>query len=147
MASDTVVTSALAAYDGPTKMLIGGEWFEATGQQEIAIESPASRAVIANVPRGSAVDVDRAVKAATNAFGQWRAMAPRERGRILTAIGADLEDNRETIARTIAAETGNAIRTQSRPEANTAADVFRYFGGVASELKGETIPLNHRLLS
>ena len=41
----------------------------------------------------------------------------------------------------IAAETGNAIRTQARGEAATAADVFRYFGGVASEQKGEVLPL------
>ncbi len=147
MASDTVMASAPAAYDGPTKMLIGVEWIEAEGQQHIAIESPASRAAIASVPRGDAADVDRAVKAATKAFGPWRAMAPRDRGRILSAIGAELEAERESIARTIAQETGNAIRPQSRPEANTAADVFRYFGGIASELKGETIPLNNRMLS
>jgi len=147
MARDTVMTSAPTAYDGPTKMLIGGQWLDAADHQEIPVESPATRTVIASVPRGSAHDVDRAVKTAAEAFGSWRSLAPRERGKMLSAIGADLEAEREKIARTIAQETGNAIRPQSRPEANTAADVFRYFGGIASELKGETIPLNNRLLS
>ncbi|MEO0033859.1 MAG: hypothetical protein RIS94_3617, partial [Pseudomonadota bacterium] len=41
----------------------------------------------------------------------------------------------------IALETGNALRTQARGEATMTADIFRYFGGLASELKGETVPL------
>ena len=51
------------------------------------------------------------------------------------------------MARTIALETGNALRTQARGEARPAADIFRYFGGLAGELKGETIPLGEHVLS
>jgi betaine-aldehyde dehydrogenase len=47
----------------------------------------------------------------------------------------------------IALETGNALRTQARGEARLAADIFRYFGGLAGELKGETIPLGEHVLS
>src|SRR5258705_13959847 len=39
------------------------------------------------------------------------------------------------------------LRTQARPEAKGAADILRYFGGLASELKGETIPLGEHVLS
>ena len=53
----------------------------------------------------------------------------------------------EELARIVAEETGNAIRTQARPESKGAADIFRYFGGLASELKGETIPLGEHVLS
>jgi len=53
----------------------------------------------------------------------------------------------EELARTIALETGNALRTQARPEARLTADIFRYFGGLAGELKGETIPLGEHMLS
>jgi betaine-aldehyde dehydrogenase len=62
-------------------------------------------------------------------------------------IADALEAKTNEIARTISLETGNAIRTQSRPEAMLTVDLFRYFGGVASELKGETIPLGENLLS
>ena len=54
---------------------------------------------------------------------------------------------RKSIARTVAIETGNAIRTQARPEVKSAADVIRYFGGLASEVKGETVPLGEHVLS
>jgi betaine-aldehyde dehydrogenase len=51
------------------------------------------------------------------------------------------------MARILAEETGNALRTQARGEARSAVDIFRYFGGLASELKGETIPLGEHVLS
>ena len=66
---------------------------------------------------------------------------------MLLNIAAAIESRTDDLGRTIATETGNAIRTQSRPEAALAADVFRYFGGLASEIKGETLPLGEHLLS
>ena len=130
------------------KMFIGGEWAESADRRTFSVETPAKRgAVIAEVPRGTAADVDRAVRAAHAAFPAWRAMAPRERGRILTRIADDLDAAIEDLARTLASETGNAIRTQARPEAKTTADLFRYFGGLGGELKGETLPLGEGMFS
>src|SRR5216684_1388819 len=130
------------------KMLIGGEFVDAADGRTFDVETPAKRGtVVAQVPRSAAVDVDRAVQAAAAAFPAWRAVAPRERGRLLTRIADDLEAAVDDLARTLASETGNAIRTQARPEAKTAADVFRYFGGLGGELKGETIPLGENMFS
>ena len=129
------------------RMLIGGEWVESADGRTIEIESPGNRSVIGSVPRGGAEDVDRAVRAAAEAFRSWRRLPPRERGKLLSRIGEELQADVEELARLVAAETGNAIRTQSRPEANGSADVFRYFGGLASEMKGETIPLGENILN
>ncbi len=65
---------------------------------------------------------------------------------MMLRIADAMEAAAEEIAALIATETGNAIAPQSRPEAKGAADVFRYFGGVAGELKGETVPLGEDLL-
>ena len=127
-------------------MLIDGKTVEALGGRRIDVENPANRRIIAQIPRGDEADVDRAVGAAGRAFEAWRAMPPRERGQMLHRIADALDAELESIARIIALETGNAIRTQARPEVRTAADVFRYFGGVASELKGETVPLGEHML-
>ncbi len=129
------------------RMLIGGQWVSAVSGQTIPVENPAKRKIVAEVPRGAAEDVDRAVRAADKAFAGWRKIAPRERGRLLERIGDALEARKEDIARLIALETGNALRTQARPEGYGAANTFRYFGGLASELKGETVPLGEELLS
>ena len=131
----------------PALMLVDGKWEPSADGRFIAIENPAKRQAIAEVPRASAVDVDRAVRAAAKAFETWKKVAPRERGRLLMKIADAMEAQSEAIARLIATETGNALRTQSRPEAKGAADLFRYFGGLASELKGETVPLGEHVLS
>src|SRR6185437_16119012 len=102
---------------------------------------------IATIPRGSKDDVDRAVAAAQKAFPAWSKVPPRQRGRMLLRIAEAMEARIEEMARTIAEETGNALRTQARPEATLSADIFRYFGGLAGELKGETIPLGETVLS
>jgi acyl-CoA reductase-like NAD-dependent aldehyde dehydrogenase len=142
MSKTTAVTKGRRA-----QMLIDGSWVDSASGEAISVESPGNRQIIASIPRGSAEDIDRAVQAANRAFARWSSVIPRERGRMLQKIADAVEARVEELARIIAEETGNAIRTQARPEAKGAADIFRYFGGLASELKGETIPLGEHVLS
>ena len=127
-------------------MIIDGKAADAQDGRLIDVENPATRQVIAQVPRGGEADVDRAVRAAAKAFESWREVPPRDRGRLLMKIADAVEAEIEPIAHTVALETGNAIRTQARGEMKVTADVFRYFGGLASEAKGETIPLGENML-
>jgi acyl-CoA reductase-like NAD-dependent aldehyde dehydrogenase len=129
------------------RMLIDGAWVDGVSGAMLDVENPAKGRTIAEIPRGDAADVDRAVQAAARAFASWSQVPPRERGRSLLRIADALEARSEELARTIALETGNALRTQARPEARLSADIFRYFGGLAGELKGETIPLGENVLS
>ena len=132
----------------PSLMLVDGKWEASADGRFIPVENPAKKGtVIAEVPRAGAADVDRAVRAAAKAFRDWKNVPPRERGRLLMKIADAMEADVEPLGRLIATETGNALRTQSRPEAKGAADLFRYFGGLASELKGETVPLGEHVLS
>jgi acyl-CoA reductase-like NAD-dependent aldehyde dehydrogenase len=139
--------SQLAVAPRQTQMLIDGAWVGSESGAVLRVENPARRQPIADIPRGAAGDVDRAVQAAAHAFTAWSKVPPRERGRLLLGIAAALEARSEELARIIALETGNALRTQARPEVLLAADIFRYFGGLAGELKGETIPLGEHVLS
>ena len=128
-------------------MLIGGKWVESASGEVLEVEDPAHRRPIAEVPRGRSEDVARAVNAADEAFRAWSRTIPRERGRLLLRIADALETRIEELARMIALETGNALRTQARPEAKSTVDILRYFGGLGGELKGETIPLGEQVLS
>lgn len=139
------VTRAPHAAD--RSMLIDGHWVQAADGATFAVENPADRTTIGMVPRGGREDVDRAVAAARRAFPAWARMAPRERGRLLAQIADATAARAEEMAQLIAQETGNAIRTQARGEVHATVDVFRYFAGLASELKGETLPLADHLLS
>ncbi len=129
------------------RMLIDGAWVDSASGATLSVENPARRASIASVPRGAKEDVDRAVAAADKAFRGWSKVPPRQRGRLLLRVAEVMEERVEEMARVIAEETGNALRTQARAEAALSADIFRYFGGLAGELKGETIPLGEQVLS
>src|SRR5580704_15589850 len=111
-------SSTLASTLSSKGMLIGGQWVESASGARLAVENPARRAPIAEVPRANAADVERAVAAATRAYAEWRKVVPRERGKALLRIAEALQARSEEIARTIALETGNALRTQARGEAN-----------------------------
>ncbi|MGI8564408.1 MAG: aldehyde dehydrogenase family protein [Candidatus Dormibacter sp.] len=129
-------------------MLIDGKWLPAHDGEELQVMNPAKHGeLIARVPRAREADVDLAVRSSQGAFPGWRSTAPLARGKALVQIAEALGERSEDMARLIASETGNAIRTQSRPEAKTAADIFRYFGGLAGELKGDTVPLGENYVS
>jgi betaine-aldehyde dehydrogenase len=133
---------------GRQLMLVDGQWVESLSGQSIPVENPGRKGtIVGEVPRGKTEDVERAVEAAAKTFEKWKRIAPRDRGKLMIRIGEAIESKVNEIARIIALETGNAIRTQSRPETMLAADIFRYFGGVANEIKGETVPLGENLLS
>src|SRR5262245_27286436 len=75
-------------------MLIGGKWVDSASGDMLEVEDPAHRRPIAEVPRGRAEDVKRAVKAAADAFPAWSRTVPRERGRLLARIAEDRKSTR-----------------------------------------------------
>lgn len=107
---------------------------------------PATLQVIGQAADGDAADVDRAVQAAARAQVQWARVPARQRGKLLMQAARILEDHAEELAQLVTLETGKALRTESRVEAAVHADIYTFFGGLGSELKGETIPFNPDML-
>ena len=122
-------------------MLIGDEWVGAASGEVIDVITPIDRdRVIATIPRGREADADRAVKAARAAFRGWSQLPFQERQRLLLQVTDRIEAAAEELSALTALDTGNAIRTQARPETKMLVDCFRYFAGVAGEVKGVTLP-------
>ena len=126
---------------------IDGAWRAPAGGARLTVENPSRRSPLAAVGRGGAEDIDQAVRAASRAFPAWRVLAARERGKRLLALADRIAEHGEDIARLLAAETGNALRTQARPEVMGTVEVLRYYGGVIAEQKGETLPLGPGIFS
>lgn len=143
--------SSLSAHEiapiGDSPMLVDAEPVAAAGGEWIDVESPVDRTVVARVPRAGAADVDVAVAAAARAYPAWRALKPAARAEIFRLIADAVEPETERLARMMSVENGNALRTQTRGEARFVVDCFRYFGGVAGEAKGETVPLGPDMLN
>src|SRR5687768_2491177 len=122
-------------------MWIDGERTEAATGEWREVKNPARRdTVIAQVPSAGAQDVERAVAASRRAFPGWRSLHFSERARALSRIADDIEARSEDFARLTALDTGNALRTQARPEVATLVSLFRYFAGISGEVKGATLP-------
>ena len=122
------------------KLLIDGKLVPALSGKRFDVVNPATGETIGHAADGIAADVDLAVQAAAKAQKSWGKLHPRERGRLISECGRLLNTHVEEIAKLVALETGKALRTESRVEASVLADVFVFFGGLGSELKGESVP-------
>jgi acyl-CoA reductase-like NAD-dependent aldehyde dehydrogenase len=122
------------------KIVLDGRLQPALASELFAVENPAEETEIGNAPRCGAKDVNRAVASARSAFRSWRRVSARERGNRLRRLADALEAEGEGLARLLALETGNALSTQARPEIGAMVEMFRYFAGVATEIKGTTVP-------
>ena len=132
---------------GRELMFIDGKWVESSDNRWIEVDDPGVKGAIAGeVPRATKEDVDCAVEAAGNAFKKWKKVPPRERGKIISKIGEEFSKQINDMAQIVSLETGNALRTNSTGEVTQVADLFTFYGGLASEIKGETIPFDENLL-
>ncbi len=129
------------------KLLIDGALVPAKNGGSFANVNPATGQEIGRAAEGTAADVDAAVAAAARAQKTWKALPARERGRLISECGRRLTDHVDELGRLVALETGKALRTESRVEASVLADVFTFFGGLGSELKGETVPFRPDMLT
>ena len=107
----------------------------------IELIEPATGERLMTVNEATRDDVDRAVRAAENAFEPWSRMHPRERGRILQKLCTLINDHSEELAHAESRNVGKPIR-DSRDEVALAADCFEYYAGTTNKIFGQTIPTN-----
>ena len=126
-----------------TRMLIGGEWVSAADGRTFATYNPATEEKIAEVPEGSARDVDRAVQAARKALeqGPWGKMDARDRGRLLNKLADLVEQNLDELAALETLDNGKPIRDSRAADLPLVIDCFRYYAGWADKICGQTIPI------
>ncbi|MEU1024108.1 aldehyde dehydrogenase family protein [Streptomyces sp. NPDC005904] len=91
------------AHDG---MYIDGAWRPAAGTDTITVVDPADERAIAEVPAGTAQDVDAAVRAARAALPGWAATPPAERAALIGALRDRLVARKDEIAGVVSAELG-----------------------------------------
>jgi acyl-CoA reductase-like NAD-dependent aldehyde dehydrogenase len=126
---------------------IGGQFVPARSGMTFAVHNPATGEEVGQAAEGDAADVDAAVADAAAAQKEWAKMPARKRGALVAKCGEIISQHAEELGRLIALETGKALRTESRVEANVVADIFTFYGGLGSELKGESVPFAPNVLS
>ena len=106
----------------------------------IPVVDPSDGGVFAQLARGTAEDVDRAVRAAERARdGEWGRMAPVDKGRLLTKLSQAILEHHEELAQIESRDCGKPLK-QARADATACARYFEFYGGAPDKLHGETIP-------
>jgi len=119
------------------KIYIGGEWVGSTGTGSLEVVNSTTEEVIGTIPEGTPEDVDRAVRAARDAFEGWSATTVSERAdwmeRISQALGARMEE----IAALIAREVGMPIKLASMIQAGLPTMDFGSMPQVMADMAWE----------
>src|SRR5579885_1382402 len=88
---------------------IGGTWVDSSATEWLDVTNPATAEVIGRVPLSPAEDVDRAVRAAQEAFVSWREVPPLDRAKFLFTLRDLMVRHHEDIARMVTTEHGKTL--------------------------------------
>jgi vanillin dehydrogenase len=121
------------------RLLIGGEWVEASDGRTWESSGPLDDEPSFAVAAASRADVARAVEAAAAAFPSWSTSAPGGRRSLLNAAAGLLEERAEEIAGLMTAETGGTFGW-GMFNVQLAAGMLREAAAQAYGAVGEVIP-------
>ncbi len=128
------------------KNFVNNEWIAGRNTREVV--NPFNGEKIAIVPEASKQDVDHAIRAAREAFdrGSWKDTTAQQRGRILFAMADIVRKNAAMLAELETLNCGKPIVESEFDMADTAS-CFEYYGGLATKVHGETLPVPDNALN
>src|SRR4051794_29609394 len=116
---------------------IDGEFVEAAASEADAVVNPATGETLAESPRSSQEDVDRAATAAARAFDAWGRTTPADRSLALLKLADALEAHGDEIAELEARNAGKPLQAVKDDEIPFMVDNLRFFAGAARCLEGK----------
>lgn len=114
--------------------VIGGVSEPVSDGALLDVFDPGTGDVIAQISRGQAADVDRAVDAARAAFPAWRATPPAGRMRVLHAVADAVEKHAAELTALESLNAGKPILV-AQAEIDLIGDIFRFHAGAARAMQ------------
>ncbi|HVG55479.1 MAG TPA: aldehyde dehydrogenase [Vicinamibacterales bacterium] len=130
-------TSTLTRY----RMYVGGEWVDAGSGDYFESDNPYLGEPWALIPRGTAADADRAVRAAHTAFtsGEWPRLTASRRGALLRRL-ADLITQKSAELAEIEVRDNGKLYAEMSAQTAYMAQWYHYYGGLADKIEGSVLP-------
>lgn len=119
------------------KFYINGAWISPDSTATMPVINPANEEIIATVALGNAVDVDRAVAAASQAFATFSMTSKQERLALLERIKQVTEARFEDLAQAMREEMGAPITFAREAQADAAIGHLQGFVAALEKLEEE----------
>jgi aldehyde dehydrogenase (NAD+) len=124
------------------QLFINGDWHDPASGDWFDSEDPFTGEPWAEIPRGNADDVERAVRAANAALdGSWGTMSATDRGMLLHRFGQLIDENAADLAEIEARDNGKLL-SEVTGQVRYTAKYFYYYGGLADKIQGAVIPID-----
>ncbi len=124
-----------------TELWIGGKFVGPSSGEYFDDVNPSDRNVLARVAKGTSADIGVAVRAAKDAYQEYKDSQAKEREKILSDAASIVERDREEYLNLLIDEVGSPIMKASF-EVDYCINAFRAAAGVPRRLTGETMPLD-----
>lgn len=119
---------------------INGKWCPAALGQTFENRNPADvRQLIGLFPESTAEDIEKAVRAAEEAYDAWRLTPAPRRGEIILEAGLLLKKYKKELARLMTMEMGKVLK-ETLGDVQEAIDMAYYVAGEGRRLFGQTTP-------
>jgi len=120
---------------------IAGRWVDSASGEFFETDNPYTGKPWALIPRCAADDVDRAVRAAHQAFtsGEWPKLTASKRGALLRRLGDLVAEHSKFLAEIEVRDNGKLI-AEMTPVTAYMAQWYHYYGGLADKIEGSVIP-------
>ena len=124
--------------DTNVRNYINGELVDAADGATTELIDPCTGSVFASAARSGAADVDRACRAAADAFETWRNTTPGERQAALLKIADAIEARADEFVAAESRNTGKPLGLTASEEVPPMIDQIRFFAGAARMLEGRS---------
>jgi len=123
----------------PKHMFINGGYCEASSGEWLPSIEPSTAGLLAQIPDGTAEDVDFAVASAGEALsGAWGNMKANQREKILLKLADLIERDAEKLAQIESLDNGKALGPCIDIDILGGADLVRFMAGLTTKIQGAT---------
>jgi succinate-semialdehyde dehydrogenase/glutarate-semialdehyde dehydrogenase len=122
-----------------TQLFLNGEWRDSISKETLEIINPATEEVIGKVSHARKEDLDLALKAADNAFNEWKHVSAYDRSKILRKAADLVRSRADKIAMLMTLEQGKPL-AEAKGETLGAADSIDWYAEEGRRAYGRIIP-------
>ena len=129
------------------KNYINNQWINASDGQTFDVENPYTEETIAQVPKSTGEDVDKAVIAAKLAWNDWKILGSLDMRDLLRDVAVKSRAHDREIAEIITAESGKPL-IECLDEIEWIASIFEYYSEIGRDQRGRVVaPVTPRSMS